>query len=108
LISLASGILALITAIVLSNHVLTAAYTFAPDSDVSSVDELSKIGSGPTNAAIGIWLPLLLSAIASVTVLVGRGHRWAWIFPLAATGVGILLSFYFIGTFQTPAPEIGG
>jgi hypothetical protein len=107
-ISLASGIVALIVAIVLSNRVLTSARAFAPDGQVSSIDELYKLGSGPTNAAIGIWLPLVLSAIVSVIVLVGRGHRWAWIFPLAASAVGIVLSFYFIDTFQAPAPEFGG
>jgi hypothetical protein len=107
-ISLAAGLVALVTAFILSDNVLTAAYTFAPDGQVSSIDELYKLGSGPKNATIGIWLPLLLSAVASAIFLAGRHHRWAWIFPFAAIGVGAALSWHFIGTFQPPPPEVGG
>ncbi|MEL4317707.1 hypothetical protein WJX64_01675 [Leifsonia sp. YIM 134122] len=90
-----------------------AAYDFADSipggGEVSSADQLYKLGPSPTVGAYALAGVGILSAICTLIAAISwRTRRWAWLVPV----VGILLSalavVISISAFVPPPPDLGG
>jgi len=101
------GIGAVLAGLMVCDFILTAAYSSAPG-QVSSIKDLWKVGPGPSHGFASVVIPLAIASVVSTALLGGRHHRLAWLPMVIAVAVGLILALYFVTTFQTPAPDVGG
>jgi len=89
------------------------AYSFAASipggGEVSSKDELIKLGSSPAFGIFSIAGVGILGFIVTLTLLASPAtRRWAWVAPLASIAVGVLVVEFATAALQPPLPDVGG
>ena len=89
------------------------AYAFAASipggGEVSSKDELIKLGSSPGFGIFSIAGVGILGFIVTLALLAApTTRRWAWAAPLAGIALGILVVEFATAAFQPPLPDVGG
>jgi hypothetical protein len=90
-----------------------AAYRFADSipgaGDVSSFDQLYKVGPSPGVAIACLVLVGLADLLLVIPVAAHPAtRRRAWIVPVAGVAVSILVVVFAILAFQPPPPDLGG
>lgn len=92
---------------------ISAAYGFAGSvpggGEVSSIDQLHKLGASPSLGIFALAMFGLLDFVLTVFLLaVPRTRQWAFVAPVTAIVTSGLVALLAILAFQPPAPDIGG
>jgi hypothetical protein len=87
----------LLLAALLTSQIIAVAYR---DPGVSSVDELSRIGSGPAAAFLAAWLPAVVGIPVALVILVTRYRGRAWTIPAVGMLVSVTCWLWAISTFE--------
>lgn len=110
----AGGVLVhFLVSVMLGVVLITAAYRFASSvpggGEVSSADQLYKLGQSPRGGALALACIGLLSSIGTVCAAASRRTRSrAWLVPAAGILLSILAAALSIAAFVPPPPDIGG
>jgi len=112
-VTLAGVLVHFVVTVFLVFALISSAYAYARavpgGGDVSSYDQLYKLGGSPMAGFAGLALTGAVSFFVSVGLLPFTAPRpRAWMVPVVGIGLSILIWITAVALFQPPPPDIGG